>query len=87
MLPTVLSVGALPDTLTGLLSGSPFVYTVAVAPSYFSNGEHIGAAALNRNAGAIYAQDSWKLNARFVVDHAIRHAPDAGRHSRTFHHQ
>ena len=49
----------LPDTLTGLLSGSPFIYTVAVAPSYFSNGEHIGPAAINRNAGAIYAQDSW----------------------------
>ena len=28
----------LPDTLSGLLSGSPFVYTVAVAPPYFSSG-------------------------------------------------
>jgi hypothetical protein len=62
----------LPDTLTGLLSGSPFVYTVAVAPSYFSNGEHIGPAAINRNAGAIYVQDSWKLNARFVLDYGVR---------------
>lgn len=62
----------LPDTLTGLLSGSPFVYTVAVAPTYFSNGEHIGAAAINRNAGAIYAQDSWKLNERFLLDYGIR---------------
>jgi hypothetical protein len=62
----------LPDTLTGLLSGSPFVYTVAVAPSYFSNGEHIGPAAINRNAGDIYAQDSWKLNARFVLDYGVR---------------
>jgi TonB dependent receptor len=62
----------LPDTLTGLLSGSPFVYTVAVAPSYFSNGEHIGAAAINRNAGAIYAQDSWKLNNHFVLDYGVR---------------
>jgi hypothetical protein len=62
----------LPDTLTGMLSGSPFVYTVAVAPSYFSNGEHIGPAAINRNAGDIYAQDSWKLNARFVFDYGVR---------------
>ncbi len=36
----------LPDTLSGLLSGSPFVYTVAVAPPYFSGGAHIGAAAI-----------------------------------------
>lgn len=62
----------LPDTLTGLLSGSPFIYTVAVAPTYFSNGEHIGAAAINRNAGAVYAQDSWKLNERFLLDYGIR---------------
>ncbi len=62
----------LPDTLTGLLSGSPFVYTVAVAPPYFSNGEHIGPAAINRNAGAVYAQDSWKLSAHFVLDYGLR---------------
>lgn len=62
----------LPDTLTGLLSGSPFIYTVGIAPSYFSNGEHIGAAAINRNAGAIYAQDSWKLNNRFLLDYGVR---------------
>ena len=76
----------LPDTLTGLLSGSPFVYTVAVAPSYFSNGEHIGAAAINRNAAAIYAQDSWKLNDRFVLDYGVRweiYTPIAERAKRT----
>ncbi|HEY6412071.1 MAG TPA: TonB-dependent receptor [Edaphobacter sp.] len=62
----------LPDTLTGLLSGSPFVYTVAIAPSYFSNGEHIGPAAINRNAGAVYAQDNWKLNTHFALDYGVR---------------
>jgi hypothetical protein len=39
----------LPDTLSGFLSGSPFAYTVAIAPPYFSNGEHIGPAAISRN--------------------------------------
>ncbi len=76
----------LPDTLTGLLSGSPFIYTVAVAPSYFSNGEHIGAAAINRNAGAIYAQDSWKLSDRFILDYGVRweiYTPIAERAKRT----
>jgi Carboxypeptidase regulatory-like domain len=62
----------LPDTLTGFLSGSPFVYTVAVAPPYFSNGEHIGAAAINRNGGAIYGQDSWKLSPKFILDYGLR---------------
>ncbi len=63
----------LPDTLSSLLSGSPFVYTVAVAPTYFSGGEHIGAAAINRNAAAFYAQDTWKITPRLVLDYGLRY--------------
>jgi hypothetical protein len=63
----------LPDTLSGLLSGSPFVYTVAVAPPYFSGGEHIGAAAINRNAFAFFAQDTWKISPRLVLDYGLRY--------------
>ena len=47
----------LPDTLSALLTGSPFAYTRAVAPSYFSNGENIGPAADSRSAFAAYVQD------------------------------
>jgi hypothetical protein len=69
-----ISVGdPLPDTLTGLLSGSPFVYTVAVAPPYFSGGAHIGAAAINRNAFAFFAQDTWKISPRLVLDYGLRY--------------
>jgi hypothetical protein len=64
---------ALPDTLSGLLSGSPFVYTVAVAPAYFSGGDHIGAAAINRNAWAFFAQDTWKISPRLVLDYGLRY--------------
>src|ERR1700734_2357153 len=63
----------LPDTLTGLLRGSPFFYTVAVAPPYFSGGQHIGAAAINRNAFAFYAQDTWKISPRLVLDYGLRY--------------
>ena len=63
----------LPDTLTGLLSGSPFVYTRAIAPSYFSGGDHIGAAAINRNEFAFYAEDTWKLSPRLVLDYGLRY--------------
>jgi hypothetical protein len=62
----------LPDTLSSFLSGSPFVYTVAIAPPYFSNGPHIGPAAINRNMGAVYAQDTWKMSDRFVLDYGLR---------------
>jgi hypothetical protein len=63
----------LPDTLTSLLTGSPFAYNVGVAPSYFSNGAHIGPAAINRNAGAMYVQDTWKISERLVLDYGLRY--------------
>jgi len=63
----------LPDTLSGLLTGSPFVYTVAVSPPYFSSGPHIGAAADSRNAFAFFAQDTWKISPRLVLDYGLRY--------------
>jgi hypothetical protein len=51
----------LPDTLSGFLSGSSFVYTVALAPSFISGGQHIGPAAISRNDVNAYAQDTWKV--------------------------
>ncbi|QNI34949.1 TonB-dependent receptor [Alloacidobacterium dinghuense] len=63
----------LPDTLSGLLTGTPFSYNVAVAPPYFSGGNHIGPAAINRNNFAFYIQDTWKISDRFVLDYGIRY--------------
>jgi hypothetical protein len=62
----------LPDTLSSFLSGSPFVYTVAIAPPYFSNGPHIGPAAINRNDVNAYFQDTWKVTPRFTLDYGLR---------------
>jgi hypothetical protein len=63
----------LPDTLSSFLSGSPFAYTRAIAPPYFSNGEHIGPAAINRNQGAAWFQDAWKISNRFVLNYGLRY--------------
>jgi Carboxypeptidase regulatory-like domain len=62
----------LPDTLSSLLSGSPFVYTVAIAPPYFSNGTHIGPAAISRNNVSAFMQDTWKLTPRLALDYGVR---------------
>jgi hypothetical protein len=62
----------LPDTLSGFLSGSPFAYTVGIAPPYFSNGEHIGPAAINRNNVSFFVQDTFKVNGRLTLDYGIR---------------
>jgi hypothetical protein len=63
----------LPDALTSFLTGSPFAYTASVAPPYFSNGEHIGPAAINRTAVAMYLEDTWKLNDHFSLDYGLRY--------------
>ncbi len=64
---------ALPDTLSSLLLGSPFVYTVAVAPSFISGGQHIGPAATSRNAGGFFVQDTWKVTNRLVLNYGLRY--------------
>jgi hypothetical protein len=63
----------LPNTLASLLVGYPYGYTVAVAPPYFSNGAHIGPAAINRNDVNFYAQDTWKINERWALDYGLRY--------------
>ncbi|MDQ2832300.1 MAG: TonB-dependent receptor [Acidobacteriota bacterium] len=63
----------LPDTLSALLTGSPFAYTRAVAPSYFSNGDYIGPAADSRSAFGAYVQDTWKVTPRVVLNLGVRY--------------
>jgi hypothetical protein len=63
----------LPDTLSSLLIGYPYGYTIAVAPPYFSNGTHIGAAAVNRNDVNGYVQDTWKINDHWALDYGLRY--------------
>lgn len=63
----------LPDTLSSLLLGYPYAYTVAVAPPYFSNGAHIGPAAINRNDVNGYIQDTWKISDHWAVDYGLRY--------------
>ena len=62
----------LPDTLSAFLSGSPFAYTVAIAPPYFSSGEHIGPAAINRNNVSFFLQDTFKITSHLTLDYGVR---------------
>jgi hypothetical protein len=63
----------LPDTLTALLLGSAFSYTVAVAPPQFPQGSQIGVAAISRYDMNLYAEDSWKISSRFTLDYGLRY--------------
>ena len=63
----------LPDTLSSLLIGYPYGYTIAVTPPYSSNGAHIGPAAINRNDVNAYVEDTWKINAQWTLDYGLRY--------------
>ena len=63
----------LPDTLSSLLVGYPYGYTIAVAPPYASNGAHIGPAAINRNDVNGYVEDTWKIDPRWTLDYGLRY--------------
>jgi hypothetical protein len=62
----------LPDTLSGLLSGSPFAYIVAVAPPGVSDGAHIGPAAINRTDYNAFVEDTWKVTPKLTLDYGLR---------------
>jgi hypothetical protein len=61
-----------PDTLSSFLTGSPFVYTVEIAPPEVSGGQHMGPAAISRNNFNAYLQDTWKVTSRFTLDYGLR---------------
>jgi len=63
----------LPDTLSSLLLGFPYAFTIAVAPPYASNGAHIGPAAINRNDVNAYVEDTWKINPHWTLNYGLRY--------------
>ncbi len=64
---------ALPDSLTGLLTASAFTYQLAVAPSMFPQGDHIGNVGIRREAFNFYVQDSWKISGRVALNYGLRY--------------
>jgi hypothetical protein len=63
----------LPDSLTGLLTATPFSYTVTAAPPLFAQGERMGDSAVRREAYNFYFQDNWKVSQRLAVNYGLRY--------------
>src|SRR6202049_107608 len=63
----------LPDTLSSLLLGFPYAYTIAVAPPSAARGRDRGPAAINRNDVNAYVEDTWKINPHWTLDYGLRY--------------
>lgn len=63
----------LPDALTGLLTATPFSYTVTAAPPLFAQGARMGDSAVRREAYNFYVQDTWKLAPRVSLNYGLRY--------------
>src|SRR5216684_1990629 len=63
----------LPDSLTGLLTATPYSYTVTAAANLTPKGNKFDAAAVRREAYNFYFQDSWKASARLSVNYGFRY--------------
>ena len=64
---------ALPDSLTGLLTATPFSYTVTAAPPLFGQGKRMGVAAVRRQAYNFFVQDRWTVSQRLAVTYGLRY--------------
>ncbi|HEV2349362.1 MAG TPA: TonB-dependent receptor [Terriglobia bacterium] len=63
----------LPDSLTGLLTATPYSYTVSVASAFTAQGDRFDEAAVRREAYNFYFQDTWKATSRLAVNAGLRY--------------
>jgi Carboxypeptidase regulatory-like domain len=63
----------LPDSLTGLLTATPYSYGVIAAASVTPQGDKFDEAAVRREAYDFYFQDTWKASGRLTLNYGLRY--------------
>ena len=64
---------ALPDTLTGLLTATPYLYTVSALSDITPGGNRFDEAGVRRQSYNFYFQDTWKATTRLAVNYGLRY--------------
>jgi hypothetical protein len=63
----------LPDSLTGLLTATPYSYGVIAAAEVTPKGDKFDEAAVRREAYNFYFQDTWKATSRLTLNYGLRY--------------
>jgi len=63
----------LPDSLTGLLTATPYSYGITAAASLTPVGNKFDEAGVRREAYNFYFQDTWKATSRLSVNYGLRY--------------
>ncbi|HTB91215.1 MAG TPA: TonB-dependent receptor [Candidatus Sulfotelmatobacter sp.] len=63
----------LPDSLLGLLTATPYEYTITAPYRLTPTGDRFDAAAVRREAYAFYFQDTWKATTRLSINYGLRY--------------
>ncbi len=70
----------LPDSLTGLLTATPYSYGVIGAASFTPQGDRFDEAAVRREAYNFYFQDTWKATSHLSVGYGLRYEANSRIH-------
>ncbi len=73
----------LPDALTGLLTGTPYSYSVMAAASITPVGAKFNEAGVRREAYNFYFEDAWKATPQLSVSYGLRYEVNSRIHEAT----
>jgi len=73
----------LPDSLTGLLTGTPYSYNIMAAASITPVGGKFNEAGVRREAYNFYFQDTWKASPQLTVSYGLRYEVNSRIHEAT----
>ena len=64
---------ALPDSLTGMLTATPYSYNISLPAEFTPTGAMFDAAGVRRQAYNFYFEDAWKATPRLTVSYGLRY--------------
>ena len=73
----------LPDSLTGLLTASPYSYNIMSPASITPVGSKFNEAGVRREAYNFYFQDAWKATSKLTVNYGLRYEVNSRIHEAT----